>query len=362
MSQFESCLGQASDNAQLQHLFSVPQNSSGVSIAFGRAPDYFNSQAVMYNDGRLLLVKNKQHGDIAAATNMGKRWLYVDGQPQLVRYGADMRIAPSYQGGRALLYINRAVKEEIGNDWYLTVILQDNQRSKNSFENARAGLPIYRKLGMITTYTITSAKQKKSEHGLVQAQVSDIDAMNQFVAELAQQYQFLPYYDFNELLNGAAYFKGLSIDDFWLRKKDGKITGLVGLWDQHLFKQAKVMAYSRALTIIKPFFNVFSALTGGLKLPKVGDNFDYLTLHSPLTATHDLESFDELLQGAWQLTQQRGFSSMAVTLADNDPRQAVLKSFRHQTLKANHYSVAYNNENQPNLQQDWVYYYECGRL
>src|SRR5690606_1520444 len=110
MSAFETYLGSAGDNPALQQLFAVPQPSSGVHIAFERAPDYFASANVMYQRSHLLLVRRKADQALAAAVNMGQRLAWVNGEKTLLRYGADMRIAPEFQGGRVLLYVNRAVK------------------------------------------------------------------------------------------------------------------------------------------------------------------------------------------------------------------------------------------------------------
>ena len=88
---------------------------------------------------------------------------------------AQMCAAKEYQGSRALFYINRAVKETIGSDWYLTLILTDNKKITKSFEDARAGFPFYRHIDNINTYTITSVKKiTNSELSVRPASINDI--------------------------------------------------------------------------------------------------------------------------------------------------------------------------------------------
>lgn len=365
MSAFEACIGGACDNAALQRLFAVPQPSSGVQIAFERAPDYFASAAVMYQQSHLLLVRHKASRELAAAVNMGQRLAWVNGEKILLRYGADMRIAPDFQGGRALLYINRAVKEVVGDGWYLTVILDDNQRSRNSLEGGRAGLPQYRHIGDIHTYTLTSARvsaRMPANACTRVAEQADVAAMNAWVQTLGQHYQFLPCYDFAELASGSDFYRDLSLSDFLLYERDGELAGLIGLWDQHGLKQARVVAYKGLMKWVKPFYNLWSRLGGGLVLPPVGQTFHYLSLHSLLTLPGDTEAFSALLHTAMQQARLRGFGGAALTLSEQDPRREVLRQFRHVRMTARQYSVAYAEANQPLLSPQFIHFHDAGRL
>jgi hypothetical protein len=364
MSGYVARQGRPEDNAALQRLFGVPQPSSGLRMAFERAPDYFVSAAVMYHQPELLVVTRRQDDALVAAVNMGVRRTYLNGCAQPLRYGADMRIAPESQGGRVLLYVNRAVKEVIRDGWYLSVILEDNQRSRSSLEGGRAGLPDYRHVGGITTYTLTGLRRRMSGFLPVvrTATAADIPAMNRWVDEMAAHYQFLPCYDFNGLQNGDPFFQGLGIEDFLLVEEGGKLRGLVGVWNQKSFKQTRVTGYSRALAWVRPFWNLWSAWTGGLHLPATGEAFDYLALHSPLTRPDDLPAFRALMQAAWEQTRHRGSRAMTLTLADNDPRQEVMAHFRSLPLRANQYTVAFENASQPALAGGLIPFYESGRL
>lgn len=366
MSAFETYLGGAGDNPALQRLFAVPQPTSGVQIAFERAPDYFASAAVMYQQSQLLLVRHKADKALAAAVNMGQRYAYVNGAKTLLRYGADMRIAPTFQGGRLLLYINRAVKEAIGDGWYLTVILDDNQRSKSSLEGGRAGLPQYQYRGDIHTYTLTSTRRAMQPlpANIVMrvATKDDIAAMNAWAQLLGQYYQFLPCYDFAELDKGAAFYRGLSLTNFLLLERDGQLAGIVGLWNQHELKQARVLGYSVGMRWVKPFYNCWSRLVGGLVLPSVGQTFRYLSLHSLLTLPDDAEAFALLLHAAMEQARQQASCGAVLTLAANDPRGKIMQQFRHTRMQAKQYSVAYAAASQPLLSPQFIDFHDAGRL
>ncbi|RZU35399.1 hypothetical protein EV700_3352 [Fluviicoccus keumensis] len=364
MSSFAVRAGRPEDNPALQHLFNVPQPSSGLMMTFERAPDYFASAAVMYRQPELMVVTRKQDEAVVAVYNLGRRGVYLNGKVEQLRYGADMRIAPEAQGGRVLLYINRSTKELLGREWYLSVILEDNQRSRSSFEGGRAGLPDYRHVGTIITHTLTGLRSPQSG-GLPPVRAAterDIPAMNRLVARMAAHYQFLPDYDFNGLLTGDPFFQGLSIGDFLLVEEGGELRGLIGVWNQKAFKQTRVVRYSLGLALLRPFWNLWSALAGGIYLPAAGQAFDYLALHSPLTRPDDLTAFSALLQAAWELTRRRGSRAMTLTLADNDPRQPAVSRFRSLPMRAHQYTVAFDSAAQPVLDAGLIPFYESGRL
>lgn len=363
MSKFEFCFAKDSDNAQLQTLYSLPQPSLGMQIAFERAPSYFKSEAVMYNQGQLLLIKDKSSKNIAAAVNMGKRKIYINGVPQWIRYGADVRVAKEYQGSRALFYINRAVKETIGSDWYLTLILTDNKKSQKSFEDARAGFPFYRHIDNINTYTITSVKKiTNSELSVRPASINDITKMNKFVSLMSSTYQFLPCYDFNEIQAGSSFYSGLNLDDFILVERNGELLAMAGLWDQHNHKQARVLSYQPLLKTIRPFYNLYSYLTGGIHLPRENSVFKYRTLHSFLVKENESQAAYFLLSELWKKCKYSGAKSMVLTLADNDTRKSILPICRYSLMSAKNYSVAFDEQDQPSLNKNLISYYESGRI
>lgn len=364
MSGFETRAARPDDNPALQGLFGMPQPSSGLELAFERAPDYFASAAVMYHRPELLVVTRRNDEALAAAVNLGLRRMYLNGSAQDLRYGADMRIDPDFRGGRVLLYLNRVVKSVVKDGWYLSVILEDNERSRGSFEGGRAGLPDYRAIGHITTHTVTGKRGPAAgfQPPVRTATVADIPAMNRFVARMADHYQFLPCYDFRGLLTRDPFFQGLSVQDFLLVGEGDELRGMVGLWNQKAFKQTRVVRYSPALAWLRPLWNLWAGWTGGMHLPPSGQSFDYLALHSPLTAPEDTAAFSALLDAAWDGIRARGSRAMTLTLADADPRAVVMERFKSMPLRAVQYTVAFDPAAQPALLGGRIPFYESGRL
>ena len=74
------------------------------------------------------------------------------------------------------------------------------------------------------------------------------------------------------------------------------------------------------------------------------------------------DEFEPRWQAAWEQTRHRGSRAMTLTLADNDPRQEVMAHFRSLPLRANQYTVAFENAFQPALAGGLIPFYESGRL
>ncbi|MCP5176634.1 MAG: hypothetical protein H6997_03655 [Moraxellaceae bacterium] len=363
MTTFDIRPATAADNHAILGLIGQPQPSNGVNFAFERLPDYFTSAQISHQQPHTLVVERRDNKEVVAMVNMGFREVFVDGQPKQIRYGSDLRIAPEYQGSRVLIYINRAVKDCVQNDWYQSVILEENDKSRSALEGGRAGLPIYRSLGTISTHTITGRKALFTPHKQIRrAQIADIPAMNAFIKQMAEHYQFLPRYDFYQLTHHHPYFNGLNIDDFLVLFDDEQLVGLVGLWNQKNFKQTRVVDYNRTVAMFRPIYNWWSRLTGGFVLPAKGQLVDYIALHSPLTHPKDSDSFRHLLHHAWLEVRQQQKAAMTLTLADTDPRLSVLADFKTIPLTAYQYAVAFKEPLLPILDNQRIPYFESGRL
>lgn len=364
MTSFSIRTATAADNQAILSLIAQPQPSNGVKFAFERLPNYFTSALISHLRPETLVVERKDNKDLVAMVNMGWRDVYVDGQIKTIRYGSDLRIAEAYQGSRVLIYINRAVRECVKDDWYQSVILEENDKSRGALEGARAGLPLFKPMGSIFTHTITGCRKPITlSTQLRPATQADIPAMNAFVTNMAAYYQFLPHYNFWDVEAAHPYFNGMSIHDFILCVDEHhEIKGLVGLWNQKSFKQTRVLDYSRSVALFRPFYNFWSLLSGGFVLPAKGDTFDYLALHSPLTHPEDHDTFRQLLQAAWQGVRQQGKRAMTLTLSEADPRLAVLADFRSIPLKAYQYTAAFDEQSLPNLDNTRIPYFESGRL
>lgn len=357
---------QTNDDEGIRRLLGAPQPSALLALGFERSPSYLQAATVSHVQPEILVAEHKDSADIVAVVNLGQRPVYINGTCCDVRFAGDLRVAAAHQGGRLLVYLSRKMREILGdNGWYQTIILNENERSRSALaQGGRAGMPFYAPQINVETFTLTGlrAPSLSADCTVRVATASDIPAMNRFVQRMARYYQFLPAYDFNGLLADDPYFRGLCISDFLLVERHGEVCALGAVWNQKAFKQTRVVSYQPLIRLVRPLYNMWTRLIGGLHLPPPGGLLDYRLVHSPLTAPDDSEAFSILLQALWQKCRQTGGRALSLSLAASDPRRAVLENFRHFFMAGTHYLASFSRDSLPVLDESLVPYFECGRL
>lgn len=354
------------DDERIRRLLGAPQPSALLALGFERSPSYLQAAAVSHVQPEVLVAEHRPSADVVAVVNLGKRSVYLNGETRDVRFAGDLRVAMEHQGGRLLVYLSRRFREILGESgWYQTVILDENARSKSALaQGGRAGMPFYVPHSSVETYTLTGMRQTASLANCTVriANATDIPAMNRFVAVMGRFYQFLPDYDFSGLLTGEAYFQGLCISDFVLVERNGELRALGGVWNQKGFKQTRVVSYRPVVRLLRPLYNLWSAMTGRMHLPIEGECLDYRVVHSPLSFPDDTDAFSLLLQALWNQCRLSGSRALTLSLAATDPRRLVLQNFRHFLMAGTHYLASFSPERLPSLDKRLVPYFECGRL
>ena len=322
-----------------------------------RPPDH--AQADQVETAHFELPRDRR---IVGTFSIGRRAMYINGKVQRIRYANDLRLAPDLQGGRMLLRMARKLAEQMGTDeWMQTVILSDNRTSLNTVASGRAGLPTYYPCGEIETSMLFSYPRRR-RHGLRvrRASIDDLADMQHWLDEQGPRRQFFPRYRLENLLAGDDYYRGLKIDDFWLALRGGQLVGMLGIWNQKSFKQTRVLAYPRGLSWLRHFYNLYTALYGGIRLPPAGGTLSYLTLHSVLVENDDAAIFDALLAAVMQEYLPR-FGALISGFFQGDPLARALEGCRRQVMHSRHFLASYGDD--PRQQLDGrLPYVEVARL
>ena len=79
---------------------------------------------------------------------------------------------------------------------------------------------------------------------------------------------------FGEMLSlgnlGEGRWHGLHLEDFLIAEREGRMIGMLGLWDQSAFQRLRVAGYSRAMAVVRPPWNAWAAIRGEVPLPPAG--------------------------------------------------------------------------------------------
>ena len=194
------------------------------------------------------------------------------------------------------------------------------------------------------------------------AEAKHVPAMNQFIADMAEFYNFIPAYIFEELAQGHRYFSGIKLSDFSLYFKGEKLVGMFGLWDQHSIKQTKILHYSSVIGIFRPVYNLLTPITKGMRLPKLGNSIQYHVLHTLMCHPQDLALHHKMLEDAYNKSKQQGVGVVSFTLSHKDPRYQLNQFYKGERLTGMHGFISYEGDPRPHFDKNLIPYLEVGRI
>lgn len=356
------------DDAQLVELIAETMPSNGMTLAFERRPSFLAASHAQYHRPDIKLVVPEDRPDfVVGMMNLGWRYCYINGQVEALRYVADLRMHPEHRGNKVLRLLMDYVYDEIPlNTIFESVVLEDNTVACNILHHARKGFPTPFHYDDIRTFTVSQAQQPMQfeQFHFQQMSAKHVSVANDFVMSMKAHYNFLPSYDFAGLAEGDhSFWLGMNIEDFYLiYDRQHQVVGMYGLWDQKSFKQTRVVDYSMALKLVKPFYNAYAHVRRMLFLPKKNQAFEYLMLHSALCHPEHQDVFASLIFHAKQQTKARGKNAFCVTLANLDPRNAWMRHTTSHIIQAKHYFHSFKANPYPTFDRSKISYFEVGRI
>ena len=335
----------AEDNAAVLALIAATPQPGRVLLNFERQPAFVHgSQVSGEAPDNWVVESNTEAGRIVGIFSVGRRRLFINGRATEIRYANDLRVAPEHRGGRLLFLMGRKLGELMQQgEWMQTVVLTDNNLSMQTVASGRAGLPVYHPCGDIQTSMLFAAPARR-HHGLRISQASDreLPLMQQWLNWHAPRRQFFPCYRLDGLRSGDPFYRGLSIDDYWLAWRGSELVGMAGVWNQKSFKQTRVLAYPRGLGWLRHLYNLYVSMRGGIRLPPPGGALSYLTLHSMLVEDDRPDILDALL-GAMSRAYLRRFGALVAGFFDTDPLSEAVRGYRRQVLNSRQFLVSYGD-------------------
>lgn len=362
-----SCLA---DNTQLLALVASAMPSSGLMLSLSRQPDYVLAcQAAFMQSETWVIVAAAQPEHVVGMYTLSARPCYVNGQVEMLRYLGDFRIDPSVRGQKLTRLIMWHLRMRMPEPYYAqAVVLADNKVAKQTLHRPHQDFVSHYTDQTLYTMTMTGCHQKvQAQHSESKwthrvATVADVPMMNGFVQSMAAYFNFLPNYNFTELIAQHLYWQGLRIDDFSLVFQGQTLVGLYGLWDQKAFKQTRAVSYHPLITLVRPLYNFWARYNQRLILPPKGDLLQYLILHSPLCRPDQVELFDYMVRSAFAQSMQRGISALCYSLVAQDPRRVVQARHHGNVIRGVHGFYSFGKNPAPHFDSQRLTYLECGRI
>ena len=359
------------DNDALCRLLEIPMPGK-IKLALERSPDYFRAAGVQNNEAEVALCCDRQeHGQIAGIACLGRRRVFIDGNPVWVRYLSDLRVLENYRGMRlARMIADYIWDSESKNSSHTmqSIVFSDNvdikrfgNHPESEFGNTKH-LWCY-EMGAYKTSAIklSPAERKYWPMSKIRrAEPKDIPEMQNFFDLEASRKQFYPAYRFDQL--GDGYYQGLTINDFFLAFRNGKLVGITGYWDQCAMKQTRIAGYSGILRWCRPFFNLLSRSLSGFPLPRAGTELLSFYLHTIVTCDNNPEIFSDLIEHIYKTYQNSNYLYFVCGLFSDDELCRVLENFKsRRNVHGKHYEVGIYEIGQP-IPPDMPIYVEACRI
>ncbi|TCM60508.1 hypothetical protein EC844_13235 [Acinetobacter calcoaceticus] len=355
------------DDAQLIELIKEVMPSNGMLLSFERFPSYLYAVQVQSKRPQSIVIVHEQRPDeVLGMLLVVWKDCYIDQQLRTMCYLCDLRFSPQLRGNRAMRLIMDYFKYNHPHDTlFQSIILSDNRYACEIFHAERPNYLTPYQYDLIYTYNVGRVKRSlvQDKYQVVELDESWIDALQYFLADMQVYYNFLPDYDFNEIVAKKRFWGDLKLEDFYLiLDAEQQIVGVYGLWNQKKIKQIRVVKYDLKLLVFRPIYNLYTHFRGGFKLPKTRGMFDYLLMHSPICAPQHLDVFERMLSHAMQQTKLRQHKVFSLTLAESDPRRSVLKHLQSNAIQAKHAFHSFFDNPIAQLDRSKISYFDLCRM
>ena len=305
MSRYYFELATEKDDAELREILAATPMPGRISVSFHREPSFFDG-AVVYGDFlQVAICRDTERKRIAGFGTRSIREMYVNGHPRPIGYLSMLRALEQYRNrglvARAYRYLNDLHADGRA-ELYLTTIAEGNDRATSLLTSGRAGLPAYHHAGQYHSVAIpiprsaTTQARRDDSIDLRPATPADLDTLLRFLESIGPARQFFPKYTPDDFCNSRGTFRDLQLSDLLLAFRDQRLVGVLGGWDQHRFRQTVVEGYDRALSWVRPAYNLLARFRGHGRLPSPGEAFRYLTAVLPVVEGDDPEVFAALLE------------------------------------------------------------------
>lgn len=359
MSEFVFDLATSADDPAIRRLLANNPVPGQVTVTYEREPDYFLGCGTMGRFCQVLVARRQPDGEVAAVATRTTRPLFVNGQIEEVGYIGQLRVDERFRGrwivssGFRYFHHLHADGRVTG---YITTIIEGNAQAQGLLvERARRNFPIYREVGRLCTAAIILKKPffklrprntqyaPRTTFEIGPASPTDLPAIVVFLRQHGSTKQFFPVYSEDDFCNSPTTL-GFQLGDFVVARQDGKIVGVIGLWDQSSFKQTVVRAYNGSLRQLRPLYNGWLRLSGAKPLPSPGQPIHFAYASFICIAENNPDIFGILLQNVYNLAVERGYAYLMVGLSTRDPLLRIAQNYAHIPYYSRLYTVCWPDE------------------
>ena len=340
MTRYRCELAKPGDDAALRQLMASTPMPGRVALTFGREPSYFSSDCVLGPQRQTIVIRDTVKREIVMVATRAVREMYVDEQRLRIGYLGGLRLVRRVRGQGLLARGYRFLRALHDTDveapaFYLTTIAEGNTPAIEALTSGRAGLPTYHALCRLHTLLLPirarRAPPQSRASDLRVERLGKLQELLDFFDRCATKKTFFPVYssdDFGQCRANkqSGTFRNLDTSSIVVAKRGEEVIGAAGVWDQRAFRQTIVNRYARFTSAIRPVVNPWSRLTGGLRLPRVGQPLDGCYVCFPVVKEGEEAALDLLLKTLMQVAPPTA-EFMMLGLCDGDPLLPIARRF-----------------------------------
>ena len=325
-------LDRRNNPAMLEILRQSPIEAGGLSICFDRQPDIFAMSDLKYAPA---VWRGFFEGDTLAGFGMaGYHDAYVNGAATPVMHITDCYIRPGSRGRgylkSALGYFSDegASRAQIG----YAIIMKGNRPAEaqigNRFAETACGLRS-RIIGDLTAKSIVLAIPRPASSHL-KVRRARLDDIPDVVALLQAEHRKRLFGLVTSCDGFAAQLlrrPGLSIDDYYVVERAGKLEGVCAAWDTSAFKQNRVVRYGFLLNLVRAASYVTAKIGGLPSLPRPGEAFRDVFLTDWAVRDRSMEVMHALIEHIYREYRSRRYHTLIFGSCSQDPLLHAARGF-----------------------------------
>jgi hypothetical protein len=172
------------------------------------------------------------------------------------------------------------------------------------------------------------------------ARWTDVDEMDALWGKVAPLRQLAPVFSGSAMADWILAAPGLGISSYRVaRSSGGELLGFLAVWDQRVFKQLNVVAYSLRMKAARWAFNFFAPIVGGERMPPAGSPLNCVSVAHICVPADKPRVLRALVISAYNELRRSGFSFMNLGLDRRDPLSAAMTGLFAQPTDVNAYIV-----------------------
>jgi hypothetical protein len=330
-------LANSEDNDELLRLVDSISMGEEFEIIFKRNPNFFyaaETQGFLHQ----IVVAELEGNSICASCSRILKQAYINGNPAVLGYISDLRIAPTAKRLRILSNGSEFIKKlQTDNeaDIHFATIVNDNKNAKIAltWKNKSSSIPNLCDLGTINTYFVFPIFRKRLKNNMIikHGSLEILDDIVSFLNEEGRRKQFYPIYTREYFLN----LRDFHIEDFCIAYNDeNQIIGVAAKWVQTNFKQVFLKKYHGKMKWLQKIS--FSLL------PKEGENIKHVYFAFIAIQNDDANVLKNILLHTYPDIRKQKFKYFVIGFHEDDPLNKTLQSFYAITYKSQLYAFDYN--------------------